>query len=130
MPNLSFSYRLVRNSDRTMTTKFQPLQGKKPLSFRRLMALKQTGNDTFESLVAAWPPAHHTKAFGGHVFAQAMYAASKTVEQGLVAHVCIETPQQFCSGRFLTLLRAANDRLFHPPRRRGCAIYLSRAEGA
>jgi acyl-CoA thioesterase len=70
-------------------TKFGALKGAegRPASFRRLMALQQTGPDTFESLTPAWPPGDHMRAFGGHVYAQAMYAASKTVEEGLVVHV-------------------------------------------
>jgi acyl-CoA thioesterase len=67
--------------------KVEPLKGKKPISFRRLMAVKPVGDDTFESLTAAWPPAPFQRAFGGHVYAQAMYAASKTVGKGLVVHV-------------------------------------------
>ncbi|KAK4946694.1 hypothetical protein LTR10_014196 [Elasticomyces elasticus] len=69
-----------------MGTKFEPLPGDKPISFNRLMALKQTGDDTFESLTAAWPPGPMKRAFGGHVYAQAMYAASKTVAEGFVVH--------------------------------------------
>jgi acyl-CoA thioesterase len=67
--------------------KVEPLKGKKPISFKRLMAVKPVGDDTFESLTAAWPPAPLQRAFGGHVYAQAMYAASKTVGKGLVVHV-------------------------------------------
>lgn len=51
------------------------------------MALKSIGDDVFQSLTAAWPPAPFQRAFGGHVYAQAMYAASRTVEKGLVLHV-------------------------------------------
>ena len=51
------------------------------------MALKQTDDNVFESLSPAWPPAPFKRAFGGHVYAQAVYAASKTVEKGLVVHV-------------------------------------------
>ncbi|OAP63108.1 acyl-CoA thioesterase II [Fonsecaea erecta] len=69
-----------------MPTRFEVLRGKKPISFRRLMALKRIGDDVFESTTPAWPPAPHRRAFGGHVYAQAMYAASKTVEKGLVVH--------------------------------------------
>ncbi|EXJ55670.1 hypothetical protein A1O7_08599 [Cladophialophora yegresii CBS 114405] len=68
------------------TTKFEVLRGKKPISWRLLMALKQTGDDVFESLTPAWPPAPFKRAFGGHVYAQAVYAASQTVEKGLVVH--------------------------------------------
>ncbi|KIY03728.1 uncharacterized protein Z520_00419 [Fonsecaea multimorphosa CBS 102226] len=71
-------------------TRFEVLQSKgkkKPISFRRLMALKRVeGGDVFESLTPAWPPAPHRRAFGGHVYAQALCAASKTVEKGLVVH--------------------------------------------
>lgn len=51
------------------------------------MALKQVEDDIYESVSPPWPPAPFKRAFGGHVYAQAVYAASKTVEQGLVVHV-------------------------------------------
>ena len=70
-----------------MTTKFEVLRGKKPISWKKLMALKSTGDDTFESLTPAWPPAPHKRAFGGHVYAQALYAAGKTVSGDLAVHV-------------------------------------------
>ncbi|KAI1611180.1 acyl-CoA thioesterase [Exophiala viscosa] len=69
-----------------MSTQFEPLPGDRPISFNRLMALKQNGDDTFESLTGAWPPGPMKRAFGGHVYAQAMYAASKTVAKGFVVH--------------------------------------------
>jgi hypothetical protein len=71
----------------TMSDQFALLAGDKPISFRRLMALRQIGRDTFASLKAAWPPTALKRAFGGHVYAQAMYAASRTVEKGMVVHV-------------------------------------------
>ena len=69
-----------------MALKFEALKGKRPISFRQLMALKQIRRDVFESLTPAWPPAPFKRAFGGHVYAQAVYAASRTVDQGLVIH--------------------------------------------
>jgi acyl-CoA thioesterase len=75
-----------------MATKLDVIEGKKPISWKRLMALKPVGNDTFESLTAAWPPAPFKRTFGGHVYAQAVYAASKTVGEGLVVHVCAWNP--------------------------------------
>ena len=69
-----------------MPTKFDVLKGNKPISWRRLMALKQTGQDVYESLTPAWPPAPFRRAFGGHVYAQAVYAASRTVDDGMVVH--------------------------------------------
>lgn len=70
-----------------MSGKFDVLKSKKPISWKRLMALKEIGDDTFESLTPAWPPAPFKRAFGGHVYAQAVVAASKTVSDGLVVHV-------------------------------------------
>ena len=74
------------------TTKFPVPKGggsDTPISWRKLMALRQTGPDVFESLTPAWPPAPFKRAFGGHVYAQAVVAASRTVERGLVVHVCM-----------------------------------------
>lgn len=50
------------------------------------MALKEVDRDTFDSVTPAWPP--QMRAFGGHVYAQAAYAASKTVAGGMFIHVC------------------------------------------
>ncbi|OGE55928.1 hypothetical protein PENARI_c003G08483 [Penicillium arizonense] len=71
-----------------------------PHSFVELMALERlettyissedsAGPDKierFRSLAAPFPPGEGTRSFGGHVYAQAAYAASKTVERGLVIH--------------------------------------------
>jgi len=61
------------------------------VSFKQLMALKEAGEDEFESLTPAWgfavskdsPP----RAFGGYVYAQSVFAASKTVPKGMTIHV-------------------------------------------
>lgn len=70
-----------------MTPKFNITLDKTPISWKQLMALRETGQDTFESLTPAWPPAPFTRTFGGHVYAQAVYAASKTITAGFVVHV-------------------------------------------
>ncbi|KAJ5771211.1 uncharacterized protein N7511_003262 [Penicillium nucicola] len=70
-----------------------------PHSFVELMALErlETINvsddsvepekiERFRSLAAPFPPGEGTRSFGGHVYAQSAYAASKTVERGLVIH--------------------------------------------
>lgn len=44
--------------------------------------------DKYMSVRPAWTPAGHTTAYGGHVFAQAVWAAAQTVGEGLVIHVC------------------------------------------
>lgn len=70
-----------------MPRKFETLLGKEPISWKRLMALRALGDDQFESLTPAWPPAPHKRTFGGHVYSQAVCAASRTVGEGFVVHV-------------------------------------------
>jgi len=71
-----------------------------PVSFATLMALEQVGDTTFCSLTAAFEPAGglfdrpaHVppRAYGGFVYAQAVWAAAQTMEtsgQEWVVHVC------------------------------------------
>lgn len=73
-----------------------------PPAFAELMALKQLDSpshlhgipsdepekiERFQSLASPYPPGEGKMAFGGHVYAQSAYAASKTVEKGFVIHV-------------------------------------------
>lgn len=67
-----------------------------PLSFRKLMALDEMvlsseenpdALEAFQSIALAWAPGAGQTAFGGHVYAQAAWAASRTVGKGLVVHV-------------------------------------------
>jgi hypothetical protein len=54
------------------------------ISFKRLMEVKETAPDTFESIQLAWPPGIvEDRTFGGHVYAQSVYAASKTCAKGM-----------------------------------------------
>lgn len=43
--------------------------------------------EKFRSLAAPYPPGDGTRSFGGHVYAQSAYAASKTVGKGFIVHV-------------------------------------------
>jgi acyl-CoA thioesterase len=43
--------------------------------------------ERFRSLAVPYPPGHGNRSFGGHVYAQSAYAASKTVANGFVVHV-------------------------------------------
>ncbi|KAL2803277.1 thioesterase-like superfamily-domain-containing protein [Aspergillus granulosus] len=74
-------------------------RGEPPASFVELMALKPLGTgdftfdpdkpekvERFESLATPYCPGLGSLAFGGHVYAQSAYAASKTVSKGLVIH--------------------------------------------
>ncbi|KAL5366116.1 thioesterase-like superfamily-domain-containing protein [Aspergillus floccosus] len=69
------------------------------LSFADLMSLKQLDSpssstnpdepekiERFRSLAKPFPPGEGERAFGGHVYAQTAYAASKTVPRGFVIH--------------------------------------------
>ncbi|KAF4207163.1 hypothetical protein CNMCM8927_003734 [Aspergillus lentulus] len=72
--------------------------GKLPFcaSFVELMGLKRLDSpstpdapekvERFQSLAAPYPPGMGGMAFGGHVYAQSAYAASKTVDKGFVIH--------------------------------------------
>lgn len=74
-----------------------------PQSFVELMALEQLETvsishpdtqelekiERFRSLATPYPPGQGTRAFGGHVYAQSAYAASKTVGAGFVIHVSL-----------------------------------------
>ncbi|GIJ83827.1 hypothetical protein Asppvi_002657 [Aspergillus pseudoviridinutans] len=66
-------------------------------SFVDLMGLKRLDSpsstpdapekvERFQSLAAPYPPGMGEMAFGGHVYAQSAYAASKTVGKGFVIH--------------------------------------------
>jgi acyl-CoA thioesterase len=79
-----------------------------PDSFVELMALERLETayissedsaepekiERFRSLAAPFPPGEGTRSFGGHVYAQSAYAASKTVERGLVIHVSSYLPSK------------------------------------
>jgi acyl-CoA thioesterase len=58
------------------------------MSFKRLMALEALDPDTYRSIAPAWAPGDGNRAFGGHVYAQAAYAAGRTVPKGMMLHVC------------------------------------------
>lgn len=71
-----------------------------PVSFAELMALERIDANTFKSLHPAYQlrltpipggpigaSVPQVRAYGGHVYAQAMLAASRTVKEGFVVHV-------------------------------------------
>lgn len=78
------------------------------------MALKSVEDNVYESITPAWPPAPFKRAFGGHVYAQAVYAASKTVEPGLVVHVRPASFRSILKHTDCTFHAAASDRIFSP----------------
>lgn len=65
----------------------------KAISFRRLIAVKPHRNNTtnastaiFTSLSASFPPTPTPRSYGGHVFAQAAWAATYTIPFGMNVH--------------------------------------------
>jgi acyl-CoA thioesterase len=58
-------------------------------SFAELMTLVKIDDNTFESGSPAYSPGGFTRAYGGHVYAQAPWAAAHTVKKGFVLHVCM-----------------------------------------
>jgi acyl-CoA thioesterase len=62
--------------------------------FAELMRLEKIDESTFRSTVSAYAPTGgENGAYGGHVYAQSVWAAAQTVKEGFVVHVC----QSFCS---------------------------------
>jgi hypothetical protein len=56
--------------------------------FTALMGLRRLDDWRFESTHPAYSPGGFTRAYGGHVYAQAALAAARTVKKGFVIHVC------------------------------------------
>lgn len=58
--------------------------------------------ERFRSLAAPYPPGHGNRSFGGHVYAQSAYAASKTVAKEFVVHVRFGQTHNSGTARSLT----------------------------
>jgi hypothetical protein len=59
------------------------------LPFDKLIELETIDAVTFRSVVKAYSPTGgENGTYGGHVFAQAAWAAAQTVAEGLLIHVC------------------------------------------
>ena len=78
------------------------------MSFTELMALERIDATTFRSIARPYAPGNGNTAFGGHVYAQAVYAAAQTVGKGFLVHVC-RCPQAHglfsCTARFSRCVR-------------------------
>jgi len=58
------------------------------LSFDKIMELEKIDDRTFRSIVRAYSPTGgENGTYGGHVYAQAAWAAAQTVEPGFLIHV-------------------------------------------
>ncbi|RMZ87816.1 hypothetical protein DV736_g4955, partial [Chaetothyriales sp. CBS 134916] len=89
-----------------------------PISFARMIALKPIGRDIFESTSSAYPPRVPPRTYGGHVFAQAAYAAAKTVPKGLFIHNC--------TGHYLLVGNTNTPFRYHVQRVRDGGVYYLR----
>jgi hypothetical protein len=60
------------------------------IPFAELMRLEKIDENTFRSTVSAYAPTGgENGAYGGHVYAQSVWAAAQTVKEGFIVHVCI-----------------------------------------
>lgn len=60
------------------------------LPLASLMRLEKIDATTFRSTAKAYgPTGGENGAYGGHVFAQSVWAAAQTVKEGFVVHVCL-----------------------------------------
>jgi hypothetical protein len=89
--------------------------------FSELMSLQRTdhsegdqadeqGGWTFLSRRPAYSPGGFTRAYGGHVYAQAALAAARTVRAGFVLHVGLSSLSPFpfsCHARLLVRFRVS-----------------------
>ena len=73
------------------------IDDERPVSFPKLMEVEETQDGVFQSKTAAFAPGgallnavetEPKRTYGGHVYAQAVWAASHTVQKGMVVHVC------------------------------------------
>jgi acyl-CoA thioesterase len=61
---------------------------KRVLPFEKVIELECVDDRTFRSIVKAFSPTGgENGTYGGHVFAQAAWAAAQTVDEGFLIHV-------------------------------------------
>lgn len=70
-----------------------PHDGNQYLAFAELIDVKRIDDLTYQSIALPFSPGGQVegslnRAYGGHVFAQAAWAACHTVRKGLLLYVC------------------------------------------
>lgn len=70
-----------------------PHDGNQYQPFEELIEVKRIDDLTYQSIALPFSPGGQVKgslnrAYGGHVFAQAAWAACQTVKKGLLLYVC------------------------------------------
>ena len=66
-----------------------PKDGNQYIPFVDLIALEKIDETTYRSIALPFAPNGSGRAYGGHVYAQAVWAAAHTVDTGFVVHVCM-----------------------------------------
>ena len=69
-----------------------PRDGNQDIPFKELMALEKIDQHTFRSIATPFSPGSFGRAYGGHVYAQAVWAAAQTVAKGFTVHVRLPLP--------------------------------------
>ena len=64
-----------------------PHDGNEYLPFVDMLALEKINESTYRSIAMPFSPGGMGRAYGGHVYAQAVWAAAQTVGNGFVVHV-------------------------------------------
>lgn len=64
-----------------------PHDGNEFLPFADMIALEKINDNTYRSKAMPFSPGGSGRAYGGHVYAQAVWAAAQTVKTGFVVHV-------------------------------------------
>lgn len=65
-----------------------PHDGNEYLPFKDMIALEKINSSTYRSKALPFSPGASGRAYGGHVFCQAAWAAAQTVDPGFIVHVC------------------------------------------
>ena len=91
-PPFQLGSRALVSFRKTIMQDDDSINGNRYLAFTELIRLDEaaattTSDGTFKSAAKAFAPGGGTSAYGGHVFAQAAWAAAQTVKEGFVLHV-------------------------------------------
>lgn len=75
------------------------------LPFDKVMQLEKIDDRTYRSIVKAYSPTGgENGTYGGHVYAQAAWAAAQTVDEGFLIHVCFSVPTPHAQTNMFTCL--------------------------
>lgn len=80
-----------------------PDDGNETLPFVELIKLEQKSSSTYHSVALPFSPGGRLRqskkrSYGGHVYAQAAWAACQTVAEGFLIYVCkyLQSAEEYC----------------------------------